>query len=63
MSRPVLPRELVKLHADLPRKFMRRLTKNEGSIKKPPGSLFLASSTLDAAPYGNEPNQHATHQV
>jgi hypothetical protein len=26
MSRPVLPRQLVKLHADLPRKSMRRLT-------------------------------------
>ena len=26
MSRPVLPKELVKLHADLPRKSMRRLT-------------------------------------
>jgi hypothetical protein len=28
MSRPVLPKELVKLHADLPRKSMRRLTKS-----------------------------------
>jgi len=26
MSRPVLPKQLVKLHADLPRKSMRRLT-------------------------------------
>lgn len=26
MSRPVLPKELVKVHADLPRKSMRRLT-------------------------------------
>ena len=27
MSRPVLPKQLVKLHADLPRKSMRRLTR------------------------------------
>jgi hypothetical protein len=30
MSRPVLPRQLVKLHADLPRKSMRRLTFGNG---------------------------------
>jgi hypothetical protein len=35
MSRPVLPKELVKLHADLPRKSMRRLTqKNQMGMKK-----------------------------
>jgi hypothetical protein len=40
MSRPVLPKQLVKLHADLPRKSMRRLTRRadrpDGRIFEPP---------------------------
>ena len=36
MSRPVLPRQLVKLSADLPRKSMRRLT---CMTPEPPGAI------------------------
>jgi hypothetical protein len=47
MSRPVLPRQFIKRHADLPRKFTRRLTLKMFCLTRTPFLVHSVSNFLN----------------